>query len=489
MADFVSGTREPFFAVDFDNTLANTAGGELVYTALIIGQRTAAAAALPGAPAANTLHRVTSEGDVVAVAGRGSILHRQAIAWYASNRQTELYIGLLDDDGGGTAATGTITVTGPATASGTIAYYLGGVRRTVAVNIDDSADDIAAAINADIALALDSPITSTVLANVVTTEFVHAGEVGNAFDIRHSFNDGEALPAGVGLAIVQTTGGTSNPSLDALITAMGDQWFNIITHPYTDATSLTALETELASRDVFPRMIDGYALTSAVGSIGTLAALGNSRNSRFTVIHSQPGENPLTPPMEFAAEYAALVAISGQARPNLPLHRIAMANAIAPAEADLFTRDERNMLTFDGVATSNVVAGVVQTSATITTFQLNASGLPDDSYLYLETSLTLSLLRFSWRVWLASRYPRALLAEDGVAIASGVKVMTPSQGKLEAVAWFREQESQSYVQDAQQYIDDLDVQIDGSNPRQLNLLLSPNLVKQLVGTSTIMQFR
>jgi phage tail sheath gpL-like len=212
-----AGIREPFFAVEFDPTQADQGPGELQYTALIIGQRTAAAAAAPGAPAADTLHRITSESGAIDLGGRGSILHRQAVAWYASNRQTPLYLGVLDDDGGGAAAAGTITVTGPATETGTIALYLGGERRTVGVTVGDTADDIAAAINDEIALALDQPITSTVLAAVVTTTFRHKGEVGNAYDVRHSFNDGEALPAGVGLTIVQTTGGTSNPSLDNLI--------------------------------------------------------------------------------------------------------------------------------------------------------------------------------------------------------------------------------------------------------------------------------
>ena len=55
------------------------------------------------------------------------MLHRMAIAWFASNKSTELWLGVLADNGAGVAATGTIVVTGPATATGTIPLYLGGV--------------------------------------------------------------------------------------------------------------------------------------------------------------------------------------------------------------------------------------------------------------------------------------------------------------------------------------------------------------------------
>lgn len=489
MADFLSGFRVPFFSVVFDPSQASQGPGALQYSALIIGQRTAAAAAAPGAPNANTLHRVTSVGDVIDIGGRGSILHRQAIGWFANNSQTELWIGLLDDDGGGTEAAGSITMSGPATANGTIAYYLGGVRRTVGVTSGNSADDIAAAWNDDIALALDAPITSTVLTNVVSTEFRHTGEVGNSFDIRHSFNDGEALPEGVGVVIVQTTGGTSNPSLTALIAEMGDQWWQIWAHPYTDAVSLTALENELLSRTGATRMIDGVAFTSAVGSIGTLAALGNTRNSEHSVILSQPGETPLTPPMEFAAEYAGVVVISVQAQANRPLHRIPLTNAISPAESDLFTLEEQNMLLFDGIATSSVVVSRVQTGGTITTYQLNASAVPDAAYLYSETLFTLQLLRFTWRTQLSNKYPRALLVQDGTPLSSGKQVISPQLGRGESIAWFLAQQGELLVQDVEQFKRDLFVEIDGTNPRQLNFLLGPNLVKQLVTASTIIQFR
>jgi phage tail sheath gpL-like len=63
-----------------------------------------------------------------------------AKAIFAANKFTETWIGVFDDNGAGVAATGTITVTGPATAAGTISLYLGGTLISVPVASGDAAE-------------------------------------------------------------------------------------------------------------------------------------------------------------------------------------------------------------------------------------------------------------------------------------------------------------------------------------------------------------
>jgi phage tail sheath gpL-like len=483
-----SAIRVPFVAVEIDASQASQGPALLAYRALLIGQKTAS-----GSAAADSLHKVTNVEQVIGLSGRGSILHRMAVAWFASNTFTEVWLGVLDDDAAGTAAVGTITATGPATADGTIALYVGGQRVTVGVISGDSADDIATAIAA--ALPSTSDLTVTGAVDGVTTEevdvtFRHKGLVGNSFNIRHSYRDGEELPAGVGLTIVQTTGGATNPTLTDLIAAMGDSWFQIIAHPYTDATSLTAIEGELSSRFGPMRMIDGLAITSAAGSHSTLTTLGDGRNSPHSVIVAQAGETPLTPPMEFAAEVAAIVARFGAADPARPFQTLAMRNALPPAESDLFTLEERNLQLFDGIATSRVGAGdVVQLDRIITTYQENAAGADDTAYLDATTLLTLLYLRYSFRVRMQARYPRHKLANDGTRFGSGQAVITPLLGKAEAVGWFREMETLGLVEGADQFKSDLVVERDASNPNRLNFLLPPDLINQLIVTAAQIQFR
>lgn len=486
--DIGSNLRVPFVAAEIDASQASQGPALIEYRALLIGQKTSG-----GSAAANSLHRVTSVAQVITLAGRGSMLHRQAVAWFASNRQTELWIGVLEDAGAGVAATGTITTSGPATADGTIALYLGGERVTVAVSSGDSDDDIATAIAAAIPATSDYPVTAAVdgvTTNEVDITFRHKGEVGNSFNIRHSYRDGEELPAGVGLTIVQTTGGTTNPTLTTLIAALGDTWYHIIAHPYTDATSLAALEAEMSSRFGPLRMIDGLAITSAAGSLATLTTLGNGRNSQHSVIVAQPGETPITPPMEFAAEVAALVARFGAADPARPFQTLAMIHALPPAEADLFTLEERNNLLYDGIATTrSTTTGTVQLERLITTYQTNASGATDTAYLDATTMLTLLYLRFSFRVRMQSRYPRHKLANDGTRLGQGQAVITPKLGKAEAIGWFRQMEELGLVEGFDQFTQDLVVERNDSDPNRLDVRLPPDLINQLIVTATQFQFR
>jgi phage tail sheath gpL-like len=480
-----STLRVPWVAVEFDASQAQQGPALLAYRGIIIGQKTAA-----GTAAANTLHKVSRVEDVIALAGRGSMLHRQAVAWFAANKSTEVWIGVLADDGGGVANVRTITVTGPATADGTIALYLGGRRITVGVSNGDVQNDIAAAIQAAIAADLDLPVTATVATNVVTVTFRHKGLVGNDYDIRDSYRDGEALPAGVALAYAQTVAGTTNPTLTTLIAAMGEIWFHVWTHPYTDATSLTAIENELASRSGPMRMIDGVAVTSAAGTFSALTTLGAGRNSKHSVILGQPGINPLTPPMEFGAEGAGILALYAAQDPARPLQTLRMTHALPVVQTDEFTPDERNLMLFDGIATTLVAAGgVVQLERMITTYQKNAAGADDVAYLDVMTPLTLLYLRYSFRVQIQTKYPRHKLANDGTRFGPGQAIMTPKLGKAEAISWFRDMEELGLVEGFDQFKRDLVVQRNVQNTNRLDVLLPPDLINQLMITAAQIQFR
>jgi phage tail sheath gpL-like len=479
-----SNLRIPFATAEFDSSRASQGPALLPYRVLIIGQKLAA-----GSAGANTLQRVTNPDQVMALAGRGSMLHRMAMKFFANNKFTETWLGVLSDNGAGVAAVGTMTVTGPATAAGTLNLYLGGVLIQVAIAVGDAQNTIATAIGAAINANLDLPVTASVATNVVTVTFRHKGEAGNAYDMRLNYQDGEATPAGVAIAFVQLTGGTSNPALATLIAAMGDTWFHVIAHPYTDATSLTAIEAELSSRFGPMRMIDGVAITSASGTQGALSTIGDSRNSQHSAIVSQPGKNPLTPAMEFAAAVAGVVSFFANIDPARPLQTLPIQGVLPPAAADRFTNTERNLMLFDGIGTSKAVAGgVVQVERVVTTYQTNAAGASDTAYLDVTTMLTLLYLRFSWRNLVLTKYPRHKLANDGTRVGAGQAIVTPKTMKAEAVGWFRQMEALGLVEGFDQFKNDLVVERNATDPNRLDVLLPPDVINQLVVTAAKIQF-
>ena len=470
--------RIPFVTAEFDSSQASQGNADLNYAGLIIGQKMSS-----GTGVANSLVRVTNDTQLIGIGGRGSMIHRQAIAWFASNESTELWVGILDDDPSGVKALAALVFSGTATASGVMALYLGGNRVTAGVTSGDAASTVATTVAAAINANEDLPVTATVSAGTVTVTAKNAGTHGNDFDIRANFQDGDSTPAGVTLAISEMSSGAGNPSLSNLIASMGDEWYNIITQPYTDATNISAIEAEMARRFDPLRQIDGVAITSASGTFSALTTLGNSRNSSGSSIIAQPAAKPLTPPCEHAAEVAAVVALYGQIDPARPLHTLPLVHTVAPK--DTFTNEERNMLLYDGIGTTKVGAGdVVQLEGIITTYQKNAAGADDDSYLYVSTMLTLMLIRYTWRVRMQTKYPRHKLADDGTQFGPGQAVMTPSLGRAEAYGWFRDHEEQGHVENFDQFKAQLVVERNSNNKNRLDFYLPPDLINQLIVTAS-----
>lgn len=591
-----SALRVNAFFAEFDSSRSSQGLALQTYRALLIGQKTG-----EGSAAANSLHRVLNADEVVPLAGRGSQLHRMAIAYFLNNQATETWIGVLADNSAGVFAQGSIAVSGTATAAGTLSYWIGGNLVEVAVASGDTAstvasntateigkhasgtvtfasaasgDDItvgattfvatagavtpgaatysidtgnneaatsfAAQVNAhavastvvraiaasavvtlravaggdageDVVLTsvdgvttavsgsgtlagstddTDLPVHASVSSSTVTIYARNKGPQGNDCDIRLNYQDGEETPAGLTVTITEPTSGATAPLLTSLIAAMGDTQFHVIAHPYTDATSLTAIENELSSRFGPLRMIDGLAFTSSSGSVSTLGTLGDGRNSPHNVIMAQPGENPLTPPAEFAAAVAAVVAFNAPTDPARPFQTLQLVGVLPPAESDLFTQQERNTLLHDGIATSvSAAGGVVRIERPVTTYQTNAANSPDTAYLDATTLLTLMYLRYSFRAWMQTRYPRHKLMDDGTRVGAGQYFITPKIGKAEALAWFRENERRGLVENFDQFETDLVVERNVSDRNRLDFLLPPDLVNQFIVGAANIQFR
>jgi len=273
-----------------------------------------------------------------------------------------------------------------------------------------------------------------------------------------------------------------------LISAMGDNWYNVIVHPYSDSTSIAAIEAELASRFGPMRMIDGLAITSAVGDYSTLAALGATRNSKHSTIVAQAGASPLTPPSEFAAAVAAVVAYYANIDPARPLQTLPLAGCLSPSEGNLFTINERNNLLQTGIATTKIYNSEVQLERVITTYQTSAAGSVDTAYLDVTTVLTLMYLRYSWRNRILTKYARHKLADDGTRFGAGQAVATPKLIRGECLAWYREMEEMGLVENFAQFKSNLLVERDGSDVNRMNVLLPPNIINQLIVTAAKIQF-
>lgn len=471
--------RVPFVFVEFDNTRAKQGPSVQKYTTLLMGQKLAA-----GSEPELTLKTVTSEAQAILLYGQGSHIHRMVKYYLANNLVTELKVMAIDDLAAGVQAAGTITIAaGTATAAGILQAYVGGQRVSVSVSIGDDQDAVATALAAAITANADLPVSAVVdgvNANEVDLTAKHKGLLGNDIDVRFNYFDSDAFPAGITASVTTPmAGGAGNPDVAEITAALPDDQFNIIINPWTDAANLIALEAELADRFGPIRQNDGVAIAYKLDTLSNLQALGNGRNSPHSSI-SGPAESAPNPSWEWAAAKAGQIALAGQADPARPFQTLPLAGILAPAASERFTLSERNILLSDGIATDVVApGGIVRIERAITTFQTNAAGAADISFLDVNTLLTLSFLRFDFRTQMQSRYPRHKLANDGTKAGAGQAILTPLGGKAEAVRIFQGWEELGLVEGIDQFKNDMIVERNAQDPNRLDFLLPPDLANQL----------
>ena len=149
----------------------------------------------------------------------------------------------------------------------------------------------------------------------------------------------------------------------------------------------------------------------------------------------------------------------------------------------------RNTLLYDGISTFTVNAGVVAIENLITTYQLNAQGLPDNSYLEVETMFLLMFVLRDLAVFVASSYARIKLAADGTRFAPGSNITTPSIIRADIIGRYKQLEFQGYVQQSAAFAAGLIVQQNPSNPSRVDVLYDPVLIQQLRIFAVLVQFR
>jgi len=475
--------RVPMVAVEFDASAAMESLAQMPYKALLFGQKTSAGTATALEPV-----RVTNAATAATLFGPGSMLAHMCAKFLDANPWTELYACPLDDLAAGTAATGTLTVTGTSTASGLVNLYVAGRRVRAGVSSGDTADEVAAAIVAAIAADATLPVTAAAVAGVVTLTARHKGLSGNDIDVRLNYWPEDAIPAGLAVAIVAMTGGAGNPDLEDFIAALGDTWFHVLAMPYTDAASLTLLEAELKDRWGPMRQIEGVAFAAARGSHAELGALGDTRNSpHVSIMHAHGVPES---PWELAAVVAAVAAYHGNIDPARPFQTLPLTGITPPKKADRFTAQENNLLLFDGISTFTVDdGGVVRVQRLISTYKLSPAGAEDIAYLDITTPLTLGFLRWDLRAYMLRRYPRHKLANDGTRFGPGQAVMTPKLGKAELINRYREWELAGLVENAEFFKAAAIVERNASDPNRLDFLVPPDLINQCMVMAMKMQFR
>ncbi|MDO9714300.1 phage tail sheath subtilisin-like domain-containing protein [Paracraurococcus lichenis] len=450
---------------------------------LIIGQMLAS-----GTATANVPVLVTSYDQARTTFGAGSMLSLMYKKYREADAFGTVYVLPLADNAAGTQASNTITITGTATAAGTLNVYVAGTNIQVGVAAGDANTAVAAALNAAINAAIDLPATSSVSTNVVNVTARHKGIAAGDIDLRVNYGGpaaGEFTPTGVTVAIGAGTAGTGEPVLN--FTALADTAYAYICTPYTDSTSVGAVSTLL--NDTVGRwspflQLYGHAFSAKEATVGNLSTFGNGLNDQhLTVLGFNDAPEPV---YLWAAAYTGVCAQSLSADPALPLQNIALP-VKAPAKQSRFSLTERNTLYFDGISTTRINdAGQVILDRSVTTYQTNTTGAPDSSYLDTETLATLQVLLRDVKDMLSVKFGRVKLVQDGTSIPAGSNTVTAQIIKGEVIGWYRNQVNAGLAQDAAGFARGIVAENQGNGV--VALLLPIAVANQLRITKLLVQF-
>src|SRR5690606_7305331 len=202
---------------------------------VILAQRTAAASV-----AALTPVNIFSEEEAADSFGRGSQAHRMATAAINANPYIQLTVVGIDDDGAAVEATGTVTLSGPATGSGQVRLLVCNALVAVAVREDDTANAIAAGLVSAVNNNTDLPVTATAVANVVTLTARNKGACGNEIGLLAT-----VTAAGVTAALVPMANGQGDPSLSPALASIFSAGHTLVISPYTTTDALSLLSVHV----------------------------------------------------------------------------------------------------------------------------------------------------------------------------------------------------------------------------------------------------
>lgn len=478
--------RVPLFYAEVDNSQAGYFTQQ--NRTLLIGQQLST-----GTGAANVPALISRTDQAKELYGVGSMLAKMHEIYRLNDPFGEVWCLPLADPTG-TQSTGTITITGPATGPGTIALYIGGTKVTCAVLSGDSATAIATALTAAINADTSLPLTAGSAAGVITLTAKHKGTLGNDILVQMNYRGiagNEATPPGVTVAIVAMATGTGEPVLTTAIANMGDQEFDFIIMPYSDATTLDAIAMAMndsSGRWAWNRQIYGHVYTAKRGSFATLQAAGVLRNDQHTTIAGMEAQVPSTA-WEYAAAYGARNAVYINADPARPTQTGELVGILPAPAQNRFIQTERQTLLCSGIATSYVGGGAVRIERAATSYQKNLWNQADPSYLDSETLHTLAYILRRLRYAITQKYPRHKLADDGTRYGAGQAIVTPNVIRGELIAEYARMEEAGVVENAEMFKKYLIVERPESDPNRINVLLPPDVVNQLRVFAVLAQFR
>jgi phage tail sheath gpL-like len=455
--------------------------------ALIIGQMlSSGGSATPG-----TIYSLTSAPQAAALFGNGSVAADMAKGFLTANPFTQVDIVGLSDASGAATAQGSVSIAGAATVGGVLALYIAGNRIAISVATTDTPANIVANLvaaanaipNLPVVCAVGSP-TST-----MTVTAKHAGFVGDMLDMRLNYQIGDATPTGITPTITAIAGGTLNPSLAGVISAIAASWYTDIVLPFYDSANMALVTAMLATRYQAMGKLDTHAWVCAPGTYGALLSQSQYYNSPYRSVLGVT--NGLQPPWIWAATMAGVGVFNLTNDPARQLRGLALPGILAPAPADRMPIAEQELLLTDGVSTFDVQAdGTVVLQRVVTEYQKTNLGVPDTAWHDVMVPKVMTRIRYDWVNYTQLLYPRNKLSDDGTLAAEyDPNVVTPKRMKATWAARSRLYEQQGWLENTATLAANSVFVRDGTDRNRLNSQQPVQIIGNLMVLAGVLEFQ
>ncbi len=494
--------------------------------ALVVGQMLTAVhgPSLAGTSLPDVPIPIGTLAEATGMFGAGSQIERMFARFFDNTFGQEVWALPVAEPAGGTAASGTLTVTSPPTQAGTIDLYIAGQHVSSvpsvgqyggAAGVNVAANDTVHTVALNIINAINSnptmPVTATLPASpsgAITLTCKWKGASGNDISVTYSYYGtlgGEGLPPGLVLTLPNSNttpvpiaflgGGVGTPLFTTALANLQDLDFKFVAMPFTDSTSILAWETEYGFGDNgrwgWLRQLYGVMFSAYRATYANMLAFGATQNSGIMSIMGLEMNLP-SPTYEIAAAYCSKAARAFLNDPARPLQTLTLDGCLSAPVHLRFPKSELQTFALAGIATqapSFETGNPPMILRESTTYQLNKYGMSDDAYELLTTMTTLTRLFRNMKHAITTKYPRHKLADDGTRFGVGQAIVTPKIIKAELIAEYRIDEFNGLVENAQAFKANLIVERDPNDPNRVNVLYPPDLVNQLRIFAVLAQFR
>lgn len=458
--------RVPFLSFEVN---AGASPYQTIQKLVLMGQKTSAGTAIANEP-------VLVTGGEDGMFGVGSMLASMYKTARANAPYQEIWATPLDDAAGATAATGTLLVSTAATplsAAGTCVLYIGGIRVATPINTIMTAAQIATAMVAQINACVAMQVTASVngiTANQVDLVANNAGTLGNSINILTSFYSDDGLVSKNILTVTKMAGGAGDPLIADTIANLADGPWNWVVMPYCQSSYIAQIDQWLTSRWGPLSQTYGHCLTAMSGSAGTVQAFTSALNSWHVTI--MPSYNAPHPTYLWAAAIGAQAAQHLQSPPELsrPMQDVELVGLLPPvALADRWSVPQRQSFYYAGASGYVVQNGAVYIDRLITTYQRDPYGLPDQSWLDINTIAQIMYGLPYIAAYMTQTYPRSALVNSNPNNIQGF--VTTKDLRNAFVHCYKGLEAIGVFQDAETFASLLVVERNAQDPNRVDTYL------------------